>query len=133
MILSKYVKKYFDKYFDHVILKLFVTVNCVYTMAACVQLLCTISVYTGHDVSSSSSSMHAGSCMPVHACRFIQYACTAAACMHACRLIHAGPCMPVHSCQLLLMRACARRAYCKKCRVDLGSKRSGWSNIPDLI
>jgi hypothetical protein len=34
--------------------------------------------------------------------------------MHPCRLIHAGPCMPVHSCQLLLMRACARRAYCKK-------------------
>jgi hypothetical protein len=31
------------------------------------------------------------------------------------------------------MRACARRAYCKKCRVNLGSKRSGWSNIPDLI
>ena len=77
-----------------------------------------------HARSSSSccSSMHAGSCMP------------------ACRSMHAGSCMPVHacrsmhagSCQLLLMRACARRAYCKKCRVHLGSKRSGRSNIPDL-
>jgi hypothetical protein len=40
--------------------------------------------------------------------------------------MHAG------SCQLLLMRACARRAYCKKCRVNLGSKRSGWPNVPVL-
>jgi hypothetical protein len=31
------------------------------------------------------------------------------------------------------MRACARRAYCEKCRVNLGSKRSGWSSIPDVI
>jgi hypothetical protein len=46
--------------------------------------------------------------------------------VHACRSMHAG------SCQLLLMRACARRAYCKKCRVDLGSKRCDWSNIPDF-
>ena len=72
--------------------------------------------------------MHTGSCMPVHP------ACTQQqqqqhACMPAHSLIHSGPCMPVHSRQLLLMRACARRAYCKKCRVNLGSKRSGWPNI----
>ena len=30
------------------------------------------------------------------------------------------------------MRARARRAYCKKCRANLGSKSSGWSNIPDF-
>jgi hypothetical protein len=61
--------------------------------------------------------MHTGSCMPVHACRFIHAACS----MHAA-CTHAGSCMPVHacrsmhtgSCQLLLMRACAQRAYCKK-------------------
>jgi hypothetical protein len=35
----------YDKYYDHVILKLFVTVNCMYTMTACVKLLCTITVY----------------------------------------------------------------------------------------
>jgi hypothetical protein len=56
-------------------------------------------------------NMHAGSCMPVH----------------ACRSMHAG------SCQLLLMRVCAPRAYCKKCRVNLGSKSSGWPNVPVLI
>ena len=38
----------------------------------------------------------------------------------------------MNACELLLMRARARRAYCKKCRVHIGSKRSGWSNIPDL-
>jgi hypothetical protein len=67
--------------------------------------------------------------MPVHACRFMHAACNMhAACMpvHACRSMHAGSCQ-------LLMCACARRAYCKKCRVNLGSKSSGWSNIPDLI
>jgi hypothetical protein len=45
----------------------------------------------------------------------------------SCRSVH------VHSCRLLLMRACARRAYYKKYRLNLGSKRSGWPNIPDLI
>jgi hypothetical protein len=70
--------------------------------------------------------MHASSCIPVHprihACTQQQHAC-----MHAGSYnIHAGSCMPVQACQLLPMRACARRAHCKKCRVDLGSKRSGW-------
>jgi hypothetical protein len=27
------------------------------------------------------------------------------------------------------MRACARRAYCEKCWVNLGSKSSGWPNV----
>jgi hypothetical protein len=68
--------------------------------------------------------MHARSCMPVHACRFMHAACMPA---RACRSMHAG------SCQLLLMRACAWRAYCEKCRVNLGSKRSNWPNVPVLI
>ena len=50
---------------------------------------------------------------------------------HACRVMDAGSFM--HACQLLLMRACARRAYCKKCRVNIGSKSSGWPNVPVLI
>ena len=76
-----------------------------------------------------------------HACRFMQHACRsmhAGSCIQhafriACRFMHAGPCMPVHAMQLLLMRARARRAYCKKCRVNLGSKSSGWPNVPVLI
>ena len=77
-----------------------------------------------------------------HACTQQQQYVAAAACMpvHACRSMHAGSCMPVHACRfmpaaskLLLMRACAWRAYCKKCRVNLGSKRSGWPNVPVLI
>ena len=36
---------------------------------------------------------------------------------HACWFMDAGSFM--HACQLLLMRACVRRAYCKKCRVQL--------------
>jgi hypothetical protein len=63
---------------------------------------------------ADSSGMQHASCMPVHGCRFM----------------HAGPCMPVHAalfvhqlvrataCKKLLMRACARRSYCKKCRVN---------------
>ena len=43
-----------------------------------------------HHACSMACSMHAGSCMPVH----------------ACRPMHAG------SCQLLLMRACARATAC---------------------
>jgi hypothetical protein len=63
-------------------------------------------------------SMHAGSCMQhsmQHACNMHAGSCIH---VHVCRSMHAG------SCQLLLMRACARCAYCKKCRVNLGSKRS---------
>jgi hypothetical protein len=81
--------------------------------------------------------MHAGSCMPVHACRFMHAACSMhAACMpvHACRFMHAaaiaGPCMPVHA------SACVRMVSMrtvKKCQVNLGSKSSGLPNIPDLI
>jgi hypothetical protein len=36
---------------------------------------------------------------------------------HALRSIHTGSFM--HACPLMLMRACARRAYCKKCWVHL--------------
>jgi hypothetical protein len=73
--------------------------------------------------------MHAGSCMPAYRSMHAGSCMQHAACMpvHACRFMHAG------SCQLLLMRACARRAYCKKCRVNLGSKSSGWPNEPVLI
>ena len=39
----------------------------------------------------------------------------------------------MNACELLLMRARARRAYCKKCRVHIGSKSSGWPNVPVLI
>jgi hypothetical protein len=93
--------KYFGKYFDHVIFEIVRdSKHCVlectqlYTMAACVQLLCTITqcrctVYTRHGV-SSSSSMHAYSYTPVYACRFIQYARSSsrsssfkAACLHS--------------------------------------------------
>ena len=79
---------------------------------------CCISMHAG------SCNMHAGPCMPVHACSMHAGSCMPA---HACRSMHAG------SCQLLLMRACAWRVYCKKCRVNLGSKRSGWPNVPVLI
>ena len=41
--------------------------------------------------------------------------------------------MMSYACQLLLMRARARRAYCKKCRVHIGSKSSGWPNVAVLI
>jgi hypothetical protein len=51
--------------------------------------------------------------------------------MHACRFLHVGSFM--HACQLPLMRACVRRAYCKKCRVYLALERVGRSNIPVLI
>jgi hypothetical protein len=36
----------------------------------------------------------------------------------------------MNACELLLMRARARRAYCKKCRVHIGSTSSGWPNVP---
>jgi hypothetical protein len=76
---------------------------------------------------------HAGPCMPVHSCS-MQHACS-----DAYRFMHPGSCMPVHACRFMpaaagaCVRACARCAYCQKCRVNLGSKRSGWSNISDLI
>jgi hypothetical protein len=50
---------------------------------------------------------------------------------HACRFMHAGSLM--HACLLLMMRACVRRAYCKKCRVHLALERVGRSNIPVLM
>jgi hypothetical protein len=65
-----------------------------------------------HAAAAAAASMHAGSYMPVHR-------------VHACRFIR--------SCQLLLMHACARRAYCNKCRVNLGSKSVGRPNVPVLI
>ena len=46
--------------------------------------------------------------------------------MHACRFMHASSCRSMRACQLLLKRACVRRAYCKKCRVNLGSKSFIW-------
>ena len=39
----------------------------------------------------------------------------------------------MNACELLLMRARARRAYCKKCRVHIALERVGRSNIPVLI
>ena len=39
----------------------------------------------------------------------------------------------MHACQLLLMRACVRRAYCKKCRVHIVLEIVGRSNVPVLI
>ena len=39
----------------------------------------------------------------------------------------------MHACQLLLMRACVRRAYCKKCRVHIVLESVGRSNVPALI
>jgi hypothetical protein len=44
-----------------------------------------------------------------------QSAASSSSSHHALRSMHAGSFM--HACQLMLMRACARRAYCKKCRV----------------
>jgi hypothetical protein len=76
--------------------------------------------------------MHAGPCMPVHACSI---ACSMhAACMpvHTSRVMYAGPCMPVHASCCWCVHAHGVRTV-KKCKVNLGSKRSGWSNIPDLV
>ena len=39
----------------------------------------------------------------------------------------------MNACELLLMRARARRAYCKKCRVHIALERVGRSDIPVLI
>jgi hypothetical protein len=41
--------------------------------------------------------------------------------------------MMSNACQLLLMRARARRAYCKKCRVHIALEIVGRPNIPVLI
>ena len=39
----------------------------------------------------------------------------------------------MNACELLLMRARARRAYCKKCRVHIALEIVGRPNIPVLI
>ena len=104
------------------------------------------SMHPGFEATACPRSSHAGCCALLAAgCCWLLLAAAAAASsccwllhssqqqqqQHACRVMDAGSFM--HACQLLLMRACARRAYCKKCRVNIGSKSSGWPNVPVLI
>jgi hypothetical protein len=78
--------------------------------------------------------------IPIHACRFMHDGSSrvhtaAVAAVAAC--MHAGSYMPVHACRFIHASCCwCVRAHgvrtVKKCRVNLGSKSSGWPNIPVL-